>query len=313
MQAEVMVSVFCATYNHEKYIRKALEGFVAQKTTFSFEVLINDDASTDRTADIIREYEKKYPNIIKAIYQRENQYSQEISIIRRFLLPIARGIYFAYCEGDDFWIDPLKLQKQFDYMEKHPECSLCAHRAVWNSIIPGDEGQRLFPEQDWARDYSTEEIIGHGGLIFSTNSIFLRRETYETFPNSFLMSWVDDYPLMIYASMCGKCHCMQDVMSVYNRGVEGSYTAKFLANREFRIQQNLSRIEMFRNIDKYSNYRYTKALQKRIRHSEYHIYKHTGEIKNSLRPEYEEFRLEDEAKTAQRKVKLAQAGKEPNG
>ena len=88
---EIMVSVFCTAYNHGKYIRDCLEGFVKQKTNFKFEVLINDDASTDNTASIIREYEKKYPDIIKPIYQKENQYSKGISIYRQILVPEASG------------------------------------------------------------------------------------------------------------------------------------------------------------------------------------------------------------------------------
>jgi glycosyltransferase involved in cell wall biosynthesis len=102
---EIMVSVSCCAYNHEKYIRKCLDGFVRQKTNFKFEVIVHDDASTDNTAEIIREYEKLYPNIIKPIYQKENQYSQGISIKKQYMLPKLQGKYIATCEGDDWWID----------------------------------------------------------------------------------------------------------------------------------------------------------------------------------------------------------------
>ena len=111
-----MVSVFCTAYNHEAYIRDALEGFVSQQTNFPFEVLIHDDASTDGTANIIREYAQKYPNIIRPVYQTQNQYSQKVPIIKTFLGPIAQGKYIAYCEGDDYWCDPLKLQRQVDFL-----------------------------------------------------------------------------------------------------------------------------------------------------------------------------------------------------
>ena len=114
---EILVSICCITYNHEKYIRDAIEGFLMQKTDFPFEVLIHDDASTDGTADIIREYETKYPDIIKPIYQTENQYSKGIKISATYNYPRAKGKYIALCEGDDYWIDPYKLQKQVDFLE----------------------------------------------------------------------------------------------------------------------------------------------------------------------------------------------------
>ena len=110
-----LVSISCITYNHEPYIVQALNGFLMQKTSFPFEVLIHDDASTDRTADIIREYEKKFPKIIKPIYQKENQYSKgNRAILASFVYPRAKGKYIALCEGDDYWIDENKLQQQYE-------------------------------------------------------------------------------------------------------------------------------------------------------------------------------------------------------
>jgi glycosyltransferase involved in cell wall biosynthesis len=121
MHNEPLVSVCCITYNHEKYIREAIEGFLMQETSFPIEILIHDDASTDKTADIIREYEAKYPNIIKPIYQTENQYSKGVGISATYQWPRAKGKYIALCEGDDYWTDPLKLQKQVDFLEANPE------------------------------------------------------------------------------------------------------------------------------------------------------------------------------------------------
>lgn len=122
-----LVSICCVTYNHVKYIRDALEGFMMQKTDFPFEVLIHDDASTDGTADIIREYEQKYPGIIKPIYQTENQYSKGVEILSTYNYPRAQGKYIALCEGDDFWTDKRKLQIQADFMEQNHDFVLCCH------------------------------------------------------------------------------------------------------------------------------------------------------------------------------------------
>jgi len=123
--SEPLVSICCITYNHENFIREAVEGFLMQKTIFPFEIIIHDDASTDKTSEILKEYKAQYPNIIKCFYQTENQYSKGARrIMARFTFPHARGKYTALCEGDDYWTDPLKLQKQVDYMSGHEDCNL---------------------------------------------------------------------------------------------------------------------------------------------------------------------------------------------
>ncbi len=117
-----MVSVCCAAYNQEEYISKTIESFLKQKTDFPFEILIHDDASTDKTADIIKKYVDEYPGKITAILQNENQYSKGITISPTFVWPRANGKYIATCEGDDYWTDPYKLQKQVEFLENHIKC-----------------------------------------------------------------------------------------------------------------------------------------------------------------------------------------------
>lgn len=123
-----VVSITNNTYNHENYIAEAIESFLMQETDFPFEILVHDDCSTDNTANIIRKYEKKYPNIIKPIYQKENQYSKGIKISLTFNYPRAQGNYIASCEGDDCWTDPLKLQKQVDFLEKNDAYIITYHK-----------------------------------------------------------------------------------------------------------------------------------------------------------------------------------------
>lgn len=123
-----LVSICCVSYNHARFIRKCLDGFLMQQTDFSIEILIHDDCSTDGTTEIIREYEAKYPELIFPLYEEENQYQQgKAAEIDLYNYRRARGKYIAYCEGDDYWTDPLKLQKQVDFMEAHPEYSVCFH------------------------------------------------------------------------------------------------------------------------------------------------------------------------------------------
>lgn len=120
----IMVSIRCTVYNHERFLRQCLDGFVMQKTNFAFEAIVHDDASTDGSAQIILEYAEKYPNIIKPIIETENLYSRADGSLTRVMREASRGKYIAFCEGDDCWIDPLKLQKQVDALESHPECTI---------------------------------------------------------------------------------------------------------------------------------------------------------------------------------------------
>lgn len=120
-----LVSIVCTTFNHQDFIGQTLEGFLIQETKFPFEIIVHDDASTDNTANIVKEFAAKYPLIIKTILQKENQYSKkEVNIWSDFTFPETKGKYIALCEGDDYWIDPLKLQKQVDFLEKHDDYAI---------------------------------------------------------------------------------------------------------------------------------------------------------------------------------------------
>ena len=141
---EVMVSVCCTAFNHANYIADALEGFIKQNVDFPIEILVHDDASTDGTQDVILEYEKRYPHLIKAICQKNNQYLQGRYAFAHILYPMARGKYIAFCDGDDYWTDPLKLKKQVEFLENNPDYVICGHDAyiinefgiVSNSKLP---------------------------------------------------------------------------------------------------------------------------------------------------------------------------------
>ena len=125
-----MVSICSITYNHAPFIRQCLDGFLMQQCNFPIEIIINDDCSTDGTTEIIREYAEKYPDKIFPIFHEENQYSKGVrGMFQKFVFPKARGKYIAMCEGDDYWTDPLKLQKQVDFLESHPDYSMCCHRS----------------------------------------------------------------------------------------------------------------------------------------------------------------------------------------
>jgi len=131
-----LVSICTITYNHAPFIRQCMDGVLMQKTSFPIEHLIHDDASPDGTANIVREYEARYPDVIKAIYQTENQFSKGTPMLSKYLFPKVRGKYIALCDGDDYWTDPLKLQKQVDFLESHPDYALCGGK--YRTMIMGE-------------------------------------------------------------------------------------------------------------------------------------------------------------------------------
>jgi len=216
MNKEIIVSICCATYNHQKYIRDAIEGFLMQKTTFPFEILIHDDASTDGTADIIREYEAKYPDIIKPIYQTENQYSKGINPYIAFVYPRAQGKYIALCEGDDYWIDPLKLQKQVDYMERNSRVSILAsHYTIY------DQEKETFinpPKIKYELNFDT--LIKKRNKI-ATATVCFRREFANQYTEEIKpleKEWfIGDYSLWLFLSQKGQVKILNNVTTVYRR------------------------------------------------------------------------------------------------
>lgn len=260
MENNIMVSVICNTYNHEKYIKSALDGFVMQQTKFPFEVLIHDDASTDRTADIIREYEEKYPDIIKPIYQSENQYSQKIGFCKKFQYSRAKGKYLAFCEGDDYWTDPLKLQKQFDLMESHPECDMCAHTAQYERngkledyVMPSKEDTIL----------SADDVILNGGGYLATASLFYKRELIENMPE-FRKILALDYTMQIQGALSGGILFISDCMSVYRVETENSWSSRMKGNGARFVELCRKTIKMLEQLNIDTNHRYNSAIVKTL-------------------------------------------------
>ncbi len=225
-QAEVnviqqpLVSIRCLVYNHEPFLRDCLEGFVMQQTNFPFEAIVHDDASTDRSADIIREYAAKYPHIIKPIYEKENLYSKKDGSLKRALDEAMSGSskYVAYCEGDDYWTDPQKLQKQVDFMEAHLEYSMCFHNAVikWER---NENTPTLFCKLE-ERTYSSPEI--YASRLIPTAAILLKKsvltsDIYEQACSCFKGYPYGDTLLFLSAAAQGKLMGFPDVMSVYRK------------------------------------------------------------------------------------------------
>src|SRR5690554_3228117 len=246
----VLLSICCITYNHENYISQAIEGFLAQKTSFNFEIIIHDDASTDATASIVKKYEQEHPNLIKAIYQKENQYSQGIKPWPNFVFPITRGKYIALCEGDDYWTDPYKLQKQVDFLEANPEYVLTADNAIWHDL--GPDKQRPFSTNP-EKDVSIGELLRE--RQFATAAVVFRN-----LGNDLLFKGVGgDTVLWCHLTKFGKLKYFPRITSVYQRHELGvvSSTAKFKWAKTMEqwnrtLQRNHPALD--RNIFKERNY-----------------------------------------------------------
>ncbi len=254
----MMVTVICLAYNHAPYIRDALEGFVSQQTTFPFEVLIHDDASTDGTADIIREYAARYPEIIRPVFQQRNRHSEGAAIARDFLFPLVRGRYVALCEGDDYWTDPHKLQKQVDALEAHPEVDICAHRA---RKIKGDKTAGYEGPGRRNRIYPASRVIWGGGTFVATCSLLVRREVYlADTPMRRLFFY--DYTLQIQGSLRGGMLYLADCMAVYRRGVPGSWSSRHKGANKTAHHPAVKR--MLRALDAYTEGRWHRAIGLRL-------------------------------------------------
>lgn len=217
---KILVSIVCITYNHEAYIRQCLDGFMKQKTNFAFEVLIHDDASNDKTADIIREYEIKYPNIIRPIYQTENQYSKGISIGKTFLYPRAQGKYIAECEGDDYWTDPFKLQKQVDFLEANEDYGMIHTYFDYvdvhgNKIAP----PTLFYQQIEERvfdGYIWDYYLCDSGFILTCTCCF-RASLYRHQEKIYY-----DHGLFMTLARQAKVYCLKETTASYRRNPQGA-------------------------------------------------------------------------------------------
>lgn len=207
---DIKVSILCTTYNHEKFIKQALDSFLSQKVSFKTEILIHDDCSTDGTLGILKEYSKIYKNI-SLFTEKNNQYSKNNFQFINDLYIRARGQYVAFCEGDDYWIDNHKLQKQVEYLDKKTNHSLCFHpvKVVFDK---GEHPEYVYPEPHSINNYSTLELLKRNYI--QTNSVLYRRLNYNNLPHDIVPS---DWYMHLYHAAVGKIGFINEIMSVYRR------------------------------------------------------------------------------------------------
>lgn len=213
----ILVTVKTLVYNQAPYLRQCLDGIIKQKTNFRFEVIVHDDCSSDGSADIIHEYAEKYPNIIKPIFEKENQYSKVgFSGIDKIMDAYINGKYIAFCEGDDYWTDMFKLQKQVDFLESHDDYGL-----VYTQFQVYNQQNGSFTS-GWCKETTLEKEFGGNDIM--TLTVCLRSSLYFKYQNQIKpqKEWkMGDMPLWIFLLSQSRAYFMPDVMCTY-RVIQGT-------------------------------------------------------------------------------------------
>jgi len=290
--SEILVAVYTLVYNHESYLRDYFEGVISQKTNFRFVAVIHDDNSQDGSVSIIKEYEKKYPDIIKPIYDHVNQWSKADGSLYRIMdeaIASTGARYIAMCEGDDYWTDPYKLQKQVDFMETHPEYIACFH----NAIVRSGDNRRLFNSLYENREHTAIDIIERHWFI-STQTLM-----YRYIPMT-LSKWMggvrnDDYLLELLLAKQGKFYYMDDVMAVYR--LEGQGISVNMNSNKIKMYNDL--IFLLSNMKKEYDGLYADSFDKAIHGYEKDKREYEKEVYYATHPIARAFRL----KTYKRMVK----------
>ena len=280
--SNIMVTVICMTYNHSKFIKKALEGFQSQKTDFLVEYIIHDDASTDGTAKIIMDFCKKNPDCFIPIIQDENQYRKHKDISTA-LFQRARGKYIAICEGDDYWCDSMKLQHQVDYMEKNPDTSLFVHNAYKYDML----SETFIPINPYPRQgvLSTKEVLTEiGGKLPPTASMLFRADIVKKMPMEIFRAPVGDRPLRMFLAIAGKVYYSNKLMSVYRTNNPNSFSGKLVDyERSKALAEQMK--DFYDRFDKYTDYIYHDEVNMLIEmefYGHYSRFNMIREIRNNL-------------------------------
>lgn len=279
-----MVTIICLSYNHEKYIGQTLENFVNQKTNFKIQVIVHDDASKDRSAEIIRQYAEKYPDIIIPVLQEVNQYSilPAGEVYKKHINPLIKGKYIATCEGDDYWCDDTKLQKQVDFMEDHPEYSLCVHNSYFLDMTT--EEKKVFNDKVKNDcDIKFEDIADGLMGIFHLSSWLYRKELHFNFPSfCTAVPSIGDYPKALFFAGSGKIHFINEIMSVYRyRSTPTSWTSKNNSKRNnYKDKKEyVDKRVMMLELVKKEYPENTEVINKAIKRKKFELVKITGNYK----------------------------------
>jgi len=258
-----LVSISLVAFNQGDYIREAIESCLMQKTNFAYEIIVHDDASSDKTPQIILEYANKYPEKIIPIIQTENQYSKGVEIIAKFIVPKAKGKYIAFVEADDYWIDPKKLQRQIDFLESHPDFSMCF--TATKHIYPGTS--KIPRIKRYRNNDSTcppKDVIVRGGSLLDMISAVSKRSIFNNIPDWYYYRHLWDVSIPLLSLLEGKIHYQNEVTSIYRVNSPGSWTQNTAKNYEKRKKYIKNSIRITDGFDEETGYKYHKFVNKKI-------------------------------------------------
>lgn len=284
------VSILCTAFNHEPYIAQTLESFVQQKTVFPFEVLVTDDASTDRTCEICAEYAAKYPEIIRHFHQEKNLFSQGIDIFPYLLFKEARGEYYAWCEGDDYWTDLSKLQQQVDFLDRNPDYSGCVHNSWYHFCDGSREDELVIPQKDGDYDIGFETVIRGLHESFHTSSILVRASVINPPPDYYDTAFsygFTDYAIGLEMALQGKIRFIDKPMSVYRRSSnEEAWSTGYHQNYGKLIHFVRGEIAMMKDLIPHLNEEQTALTEQELLKREYELLYLTGNVKEMVKMPY---------------------------
>lgn len=226
-----IVSIICTTYNQEDYIEDAIRGFLHQHTDFAFEIIIHDDASTDKTKEIINKYKNNYPEIIKPILQKKNQYSKAPNSPLSISFSQSKGKYIAICEGDDFWIDSRKLQIQKTLLEENHKYSIIVHNGY--KLYP-NRLSLVFSKINRPSIFTALDVVKKNSQFAPTASYFFRRQTISHLPNWFDSAPIGDLFIEIYSTKSGAGLFLPDKLCVYRVNAINSWSARISASNQLK-------------------------------------------------------------------------------
>lgn len=249
----VMVSVLCCCYNHAEFIAQALDGILNQETSYSYEIIISDDGSQDGTQDVIRQYAQKYPDVVKKVTLREKNVGIGLNYYEA--LCQVEGKYLAICDGDDYWVDPQKLQKQVDYLEKHGDCAVvCGNFRTHRSGTPEEEDS-VFRVKDFMHskctDYTIRDFIIHRFIASCT--VMMRWRLHDHVPDFLKHYRIIDFPLELIHASTGTIHVFDEEFSVYTEHKKG--VTKYAQN-EMPFEKNM----VLQEVNEFLHYGLTPAI-----------------------------------------------------
>ena len=265
------VTVIVMTYNQKQYIRQAIDSILRQKTTFDFNIFVHDDCSDDGTQEILQEYRDRYPKKIYVYHQEKRRFLDDgfNMMIFNYVVPKIHSNYVAYCDGDDYWCDDNKLQKQYDFLQQNPDYSMCFHSA-YQLKNNHDMSSKWFILNDG--DYEMKDFVNDKpGIKVATSSIFLRTDAFRDFSNWRKSYPVEDVPMYMTAALHGKIRCLSDIMCVYRQFAIGSWTSQNKNSNERKIQHLAQLINATNLFNEETNFSYQTLVDSQIKSCEFRI------------------------------------------